>query len=176
MLCVTPAQASHFPEDRGAAEIGFRSLALSSLAVFLPLPLTTPQSFRQPPTTQGFMIDGNPVFFRQVLSRQRRPESLLFRTRILLPDQTQHPAPKFRRFATIGNSSHIVMLQPFAALLQIASPQAFDLAVTQLQQCCGIDQLQFLFSDSSHHFHSLQLTGAHCRPLQQNLPWLEVSV
>src|SRR3984893_3177504 len=90
--------------------------------------------------------------------------------------KTQHPAPKFRGFATIGNSTHIAMLQPFAALLLIASPQAFDLAVTQLQHCCGIDQLQFLFSDSSHHFHSLQLTGAHSRPLQQNLPWLEVSV
>jgi hypothetical protein len=152
------------------------SLALPSLAVFLPLPLTTPQSFRQHPTTQGFMIYGNPVFFPQVLSCQRRPESLLFRTRILLPDQTQYPAPKFRGFASIGNSTQIAMLQAFATLLLIAPPQEFDLAVTQPQHGCGIDQLQFLFGDSSHHFHSLQLTGAHCRPLQQNLPWLEVSV
>jgi len=49
------------------------SLALSSLALFLPLPLTTPLSFGQHRTRQGFMIHGNPVFFRQVLSRQRRP-------------------------------------------------------------------------------------------------------
>jgi hypothetical protein len=76
------------------------------------------------------MIYGNPVFFPQVLSRQPRPQSLLFRTRILLPDQTQHPAAKFRGFATIGNSTHIAMLQPLAALLLIASPQAFDLSLT----------------------------------------------
>jgi hypothetical protein len=36
--------------------------------------------------------------------------------------------PKFRGFASIGNSTHIAMLQPLAALLPIASPQAFDLA------------------------------------------------
>jgi hypothetical protein len=122
------------------------------------------------------MVYRNPVFFRQVLRRQRRPESLFFRTGILLLNQTQHPAPKFRGFAAIGNSTHLTMLQPFAALLLIASPQAFDLAVTQLQHGCGIDQLQFLFRHSPHHFHSLQLTPAHSRPLQQNLPWLEVSV
>jgi len=122
------------------------------------------------------MIYRNPVLFRQVLSRQRRPESLFFPTGILLLDQTQHSAPKFRGFASIGNSTYIAMLQPLPALLPIASPQAFDLPVTQLQYGCCIHQLHFLFSDSSHHFHSLQLTRAHSRPLQQGLPWLEVSV
>src|ERR1700723_1877665 len=62
------------------------------------------------------------------------------------------------------------MLQPLAALLPIASPQAFDLAVTQLQHGCRIHQLQFLFSHSSHHFYSLQLTRAHSRPLQLDTP------
>jgi hypothetical protein len=144
--------------------------------VFLPLPLPAPQSFRQHPTAQGFVINRNPVFFRQVLGRQPRSESLLFATGILLLDQTQHPAPKFRGFAAIGGSTHISVLQPFAALPPLASPQAFDLAITQLQHCGCIYQLQFLIGDSSHHLHSLQLTSAHGRPLQQDLLWLEVSV
>jgi hypothetical protein len=86
------------------------------------------------------------------------------------------PGAEISRACYDWKLDHIAMLQPLAALLLIASPQAFDLAVTQLQHGCGIDQLQLLFSGSSHHFHSLQLTGAHSRPLQQNLPWLEVSV
>jgi hypothetical protein len=60
--------------------------ALSSWAVFLSPPLPAPPSFRQHPTAQGFVINGNPVFFRQVLGRQPRPESLLFGAGIFFPD------------------------------------------------------------------------------------------
>ena len=35
---------------------------------------------------------------------------------ILLLDETQHSVPKFRGFTSIGNSTHIAMLQPLAAL------------------------------------------------------------
>jgi hypothetical protein len=57
------------------------------------------------PATDRVVTRHHAIFFGQVLRRQCRPESFLFRTRILLPDQTQQPVPKFRGFATIGNST-----------------------------------------------------------------------
>ena len=50
---------------------------------------------------------------------------------------------------------------PFAAQPLVAPPQAFDLAITQLQHCGRICHLQFRIGDSSHHLYSLQAASAH---------------
>src|SRR5260370_42004408 len=68
------------------------------------------------------------------------------------------------------------MLQPFPAHLPIPPPQSLRLAITQLQHDRCIAQLQRPTAHSPHDFHPLQLTTAHGCPLQQDLPWLEVSV
>ncbi len=61
------------------------------------------------------------------------------------------------------------VLHSLPAHLLITSPHTLHLAITQLQHGCCIHQLQSLLGNSSHHLHSLQVTSARRRPLQQDL-------
>jgi len=78
---------------------------------------------------------------RQVLSRQRRPESLFFRTGILLLDQTSTRRRNFVGLLRLETRPTLPCCSPCLPFLPIASPQAFDLPVTQLQYGCCIHQL-----------------------------------
>src|SRR3984893_4443288 len=59
------------------------------------------------------------------------------------------------------------MLEPFAAHLPIPPPQSLRLAIAELEDHRCISELQVPTPHSPHDFHSLQLTTAHCCPLQQ---------
>src|SRR6267378_7969083 len=61
------------------------------------------------------------------------------------------------------------VLHSLPAHLLITSPHTLHLAITQLQHGCCIRQPQSLLGNSSHHLHSLQVTSARRRPLQQDL-------
>jgi len=62
------------------------------------------------------------IFFCQILvggfvASDLLPPQFLDQPILMRPVVAFYPAPKFRRFATIGNSPHIAMLQPLAALV-----------------------------------------------------------
>jgi hypothetical protein len=95
------------------AKVGF---ALSALAMFLSFPLPAPQTFRQHPAAQRFVVDHNAIFLGQVLGRQRRPKSLVDRTAVLLPHQREDPLALGRLARRIRAAAHAAMLQPLRAL------------------------------------------------------------
>jgi hypothetical protein len=68
-----------------------------------------------------------------------------------------------RRLKTREDGVHL------PAHLLITSPHTLHFAITQLQHGCCIHQLQSLLGNPSHHLHSLQVTSARRRPLQQDL-------
>src|SRR3989475_927264 len=92
-----------------------------------PLPLATPQPFRQHPASQRFGIHLQPILRCQVLRRQRRPEALTDRPTVLLAHQPQHLLPKLLLVSTIRWPSRAAVLQTRGAFLPIPLPQPLPL-------------------------------------------------
>src|SRR5207302_4322935 len=144
-------------------------LALAPSSVPPPLPLATPQPFRQHPASQRFGIHLQPILRCQVLRRQRRPEALTDRPTVLLAHQPQHLLPKLLLVSTMRWLSRAAVLQTRGAFLPIPLPQPLRLPVAHAHQLRRIHHPQLLAAHSRQHFYSSQLPLAHLRPPQSDL-------
>src|SRR3989441_3720116 len=134
-----------------------------------PLPLATPQPFRQHPASQRFGIHLQPILRCQVLRRQRRPEALTDRPTVLLAHQPQHLLPKLLLVSTMRWLSRAAVLQPRGAFLPIPLPQPLGLPAAHAHQPRRIHHPQLLAAHSRQHFYSSQLPLAHLHPPQSDL-------
>src|SRR5437879_1907994 len=144
-------------------------LALAPSPVPPPLPLATPQPFRQHPASQRFGIHLQPILRCQVLRRQRGPEALTDRPTVLLAHQPQHLLPKLLLVSTIRWPSRAAVLQTRGAFLPIPLPQPLRLPAAHAHQPRRIHHPQLLAAHSRQHFYSSQLPLAHLRPPQSDL-------
>src|SRR5712691_302984 len=144
-------------------------LALAPSSVPPPLPLATPQPFRQHPASQRFGIHRQPILRCQVLRRQRRPEALTDRPTVLLAHPPQHLLPKLLLVSTMRGLSRAAVLQTRGAFLPIPLPQPLGLPVAHAHQPRRIHHPQLLAPHSCQHFYSSQLPLAHLHPPQSDL-------
>src|ERR1700728_583323 len=104
-----------------------------------------------------------------MLSRQRRTKTFAHRSAVLLPHQTQYPAPKFLPVTAVGNAPRAAVLQTRRTFLAIALPQPLGLAITDVQQPTRIDDPQLRAAHARQHFHSSQFLLTHLCPPQSDL-------
>src|SRR4029077_5835044 len=64
---------------------------------------------------------------------QRRSKPLLFRSRILLPNQLQHLPSQLLRLCAVRTSSRAAVLQSFGPFFAIALPESLGLPIAHLQ-------------------------------------------
>jgi hypothetical protein len=91
-----------------------------------------PQPGRQHPSPQRFVIDRDPVFTRQMLGGERRPESLVHAPAVFLANQRQHPSLRPRLRRPIRGASRAPMFEALRTLGPVAPVQALRLPVAHL--------------------------------------------
>src|SRR5213083_2915729 len=104
----------------------------SSLPMLPHFSLAAPQPLCQHPTPHRGGRDLDLVFARQVLGRQRWPETLAHLARVLLADQTHHLRAYLLGLGPVGSPACIAMHHRRAAVFAIAFPQTLGLPVTEL--------------------------------------------
>jgi hypothetical protein len=123
-----------------------------------------PQPGRHHPAPQRFVIDRDPVFTRQMLRRERRPESLVHTAAVFLANQRQHPLLRPRRRRPIRGASGAPMFEALRTLGAVAAVQALRLPVAHLHQLGRRSQLQGPRGDARQDPRTLCRT--HRRPPQ----------
>src|ERR1700688_1779698 len=104
-----------------------------------------------------------------MLSRQRRPKALPYRSSVLFPHSPQHLVSKLLVVGAIRASPCAAVLQPSGPFLSVPLPQPLPLPVAHAQESTGIHHPQLLAAHSRQHFHSSQLPLAHLCPPQSDL-------
>ena len=142
-------------------------LPLPPPAMRAPLARAAPQPRRQHPPPQRFVIDRQPVFTRQMLGRQRRPEPLVDAAAVLLPDQRQHPLPQPSRPSPDSTRApRCRCCSPFAPCRAIPPIQPLRLPVAHLHQRRRRPQRQRPRRDPRQHARPPQLPRTHRCPSQ----------
>src|SRR6266853_5822472 len=102
---------------------------------------------------------------------QRGSKPLLFRSRILLPDELQHLPPEFLGLRAVRTSSRAAVLEPFGSFFAISLPESLRLPVAQLQHLRCVHQPQRLALHSRQNLCSSKFPRTHRCPLQPDLLW-----
>src|ERR1700693_4365264 len=100
---------------------------------------------------------------------QGGPKPLLFRSRILLPDELQHLPSEFLWFRSIRASSCTAVLEPFDSFFAISLPESLRLPVAHLQHLRSVYQSQRPALHSRQPLCSSQFPRTHRCPLQPDL-------
>src|SRR5713226_4930994 len=141
-------------------------LALAAPSMRAALSRATPQARHQHPPAQRFVIDGHPIFSRQMFGRQRRPKALVDPAAVFLPDEREHPLPNRYLDRLIRRAPSAPMFQARGPFPPVPPIQPLRLAIAHVHQRRRRTQAQRPCGHTCQHAPALQLPRAHRCPSQ----------